>query len=494
MRDAPTAIKSSDSVSQPAKNCQQLKPGRSRTPTSREQYELEARDDFYYEDEELERRRPGVQLAANLASIFIPAAVFSLTLKWAMKRMDPNYAAEKRGKARSKQLSNRLGRKVELEGLELVLAQEIVFPEQIKVTLADIGGLDGVAAEIQAKVLLPLQRPQMFSSSLIRLERGVLLYGRPGTGKTMLAQAVAAQGKATFLRISASSLLSKWFGETAKLASALFSLARKIAPCVIFIDEADALLGRRREGEHEMMTGLKTEILQLWDGLLSGTGAPVMVLGATNRPYDLDVAVLRRFSLQLEVAMPGERQREEIIAIHLRKHMAETGRSALDADIRQNVDMVDPSLAKSQSGTGAMIEGSGGNGLPMRPLLDIARRAGGFSGSDLHQLCSTAASIPYVESTQFHTASFDFDKEPEKPRPISRKDLLNALTALQQSRNSLVKMEVDAGQTERERHDRHHPGPDSGVTEMATAIAAAIAAAFSPPPADTSSPSKSEAN
>jgi len=330
------------------------------------------------------------RIVSELLPMAVSTIVGGLFFKWVMKRMDPNYAAEQQGKKRSAQLSKRLGRPVNLKGLELVLANEIVFPDQISTRLSSVGGLEPVQEVLRAKVLLPLQRPDLFSSPLLRLERGVLLYGRPGTGKTMLAQAIAAEGKATFLSISASALLSKWFGETSKLAAALFSLAGKVAPAVIFIDEVDALLGRRREGEHEAMTALKTEVMQLWDGLLSGGSGPVLVLGATNRPFDLDSAVLRRFSLQLEVPMPGALQREQILEIHLRNHRVQAGPHSVDPDLLQR-DAADAQLHMHAGNA------HGRNGGPRRPLQAIAEAAEGFSGSDLHQLCATAAAAPIME-------------------------------------------------------------------------------------------------
>jgi SpoVK/Ycf46/Vps4 family AAA+-type ATPase len=144
--------------------------------------------------------------------------------------------------------------------------------------------------------MLPLKRPELFTGGLLKPCRGILLFGPPGTGKTMLAKAIANEAGATFLNISMSTVLSKYYGEAEKIIRALFSLAAKLAPAIVFIDEVDSMLGRRdQHNENELPRRVKNEFMTHWDGLLSKTNERILVLAATNRPFDLDEAIVRRF-------------------------------------------------------------------------------------------------------------------------------------------------------------------------------------------------------
>ena len=149
------------------------------------------------------------------------------------------------------------------------LLTEVVPPSEVGVGFDDIGALENVKKTLHEIVMLPLQRPELFArGQLLKPTKGVLLFGPPGTGKTMLAKAVAAESGANFLNMSVSSIASKWFGEGEKYVRALFSLAHKISPCVIFVDEVDSLLGRRdKTNEHEAMRKIKNEFMANWDGL-----------------------------------------------------------------------------------------------------------------------------------------------------------------------------------------------------------------------------------
>ncbi|PHT79757.1 hypothetical protein T459_17809 [Capsicum annuum] len=150
--------------------------------------------------------------------------------------------------------------------------------------------------------------------------KGILLFGPPGTGKAMLAKDVATEAVANFINISMSSISSKWSGEGEKCIKAVFSLASKIAPCIIFVDEVDNMLGRRENPEeHQAMRRLKNELLLNWDGLRTKDTERVLVLAATNRPFDLDEAVIWRLPRWLMVNLPDAPNRAKILKVILAK-------------------------------------------------------------------------------------------------------------------------------------------------------------------------------
>nr|XP_055060463.1 spastin isoform X3 [Misgurnus anguillicaudatus]XP_055060464.1 spastin isoform X4 [Misgurnus anguillicaudatus] len=221
----------------------------------------------------------------------------------------------------------------------------------------DIAGQELAKQALQEIVILPALRPELFTG-LRAPARGLLLFGPPGNGKTMLAKAVAMESNATFFNISAASLTSKYVGEGEKLVRALFAVARELQPSIIFIDEIDSLLCERREGEHDASRRLKTEFLIEFDGVQSGGDDRVLVMGATNRPQELDEAVLRRFAKRIYVALPTEETRLKLLRNLLSKH---------------------------------------GNPLSQKELSQLAKLTEGYSGSDLTSLAKDAALGPIRE-------------------------------------------------------------------------------------------------
>ncbi|XP_023635759.1 uncharacterized protein LOC17884288 isoform X2 [Capsella rubella] len=242
---------------------------------------------------------------------------------------------------------------------EKKLLSDVIPPSDIGVSFDDIGALENVKDTLKELVMLPLQRPELFDKGqLTKPTKGILLFGPPGTGKTMLAKAVATEAGANFINISMSSITSKWFGEGEKYVKAVFSLASKIAPSVIFVDEVDSMLGRRENpGEHEAMRKMKNEFMINWDGLRTKDRERVLVLAATNRPFDLDEAVIRRLPRRLMVNLPDATNRSKILSVILAKE-----------EIAPDVD-----------------------------LEAIANMTDGYSGSDLKNLCVTAAHLPIRE-------------------------------------------------------------------------------------------------
>ncbi|KAI0030603.1 P-loop containing nucleoside triphosphate hydrolase protein, partial [Vararia minispora EC-137] len=215
----------------------------------------------------------------------------------------------------------------------------------IATTFADVHLPANTIDTIRTLVSLPLLRPDAFAYGILREQgmRGSLLFGPPGTGKTHVVRALAREAGAHMLLLKPSDILHCYVGESEKTVEAIFSLARRLMPCIVFIDELDALFTQRsgdrdREGHRSMLT----EFMQEMDGLLS-KNENIIVIGATNRPFDLDDAFIRRLPYRLLLDLPDEGEREEILKILLRSEM-----------LGQDVD-----------------------------IAKIAKETSGFSGSDL---------------------------------------------------------------------------------------------------------------
>jgi SpoVK/Ycf46/Vps4 family AAA+-type ATPase len=241
---------------------------------------------------------------------------------------------------------------------------DVVAPEDIPVSFEHIGGLEDIIEELKESVIYPLTMPHLYSSSssLLTAPSGVLLYGPPGCGKTMLAKALAHESGACFINLHISTLTEKWYGDSNKLVNAVFSLARKLQPSIVFIDEIDAVLGTRRSGEHEASGMVKAEFMTHWDGLTSAntSGEPqrVMVLGATNRIQDIDDAILRRMPKKFPVTLPPAPQRLRILGLVLKDTKVD----------RENFD-----------------------------LEYLVKVMAGMSGSDIKEACRDAAMVPVRE-------------------------------------------------------------------------------------------------
>ncbi|KAM0960939.1 hypothetical protein TB2_019981 [Malus domestica] len=235
----------------------------------------------------------------------------------------------------------------------------VVPPGEIGVRFDDVGALEDVKRALNELVILPMRRPELFShGNLLRPCKGILLFGPPGTGKTLLAKALATEAGANFISITGSTLTSKWFGDAEKLTKALFSFASKLAPVIIFVDEVDSLLGARGGSfEHEATRRMRNEFMAAWDGLRSKDSQRILILGATNRPFDLDDAVIRRLPRRIYVDLPDVENRKKILSIFLAQE----------------------------------------NLAPGFQFDKLSEATEGYSGSDLKNLCIAAAYRPVQE-------------------------------------------------------------------------------------------------
>ncbi|KAF4379825.1 hypothetical protein F8388_023842 [Cannabis sativa] len=191
-----------------------------------------------------------------------------------------------------------------------------IIREKPNVKWNDVAGLESAKQALQEAVILPVKFPQFFTGKR-RPWRAFLLYGPPGTGKSYLAKAVATEADSTFYSVSSSDLVSKWMGESEKLVSNLFQMARDSAPSIIFVDEIDSLCGQRGEGnESEASRRIKTELLVQMQGV-GTTDQKVLVLAATNTPYALDQAIRRRFDKRIYIPLPDAKARQHMFKVHL---------------------------------------------------------------------------------------------------------------------------------------------------------------------------------
>jgi transitional endoplasmic reticulum ATPase len=244
------------------------------------------------------------------------------------------------------------------------------------VTYEDIGGLHEQIQKIREMVELPLRYPELFQKLGIDPPKGVLLYGPPGCGKTLLAKAVATEAEANFFLINGPEIMNKYYGETEAKLREIFRKAEEEAPSIIFIDEIDAIAPKRSEVTGEVEKRVVAQLLALMDGLESR--GQVIVIGATNRPNALDPALRRpgRFDREIEIGIPDKRGRKEILQIHTR-------------------------------------------GMPLAPDVDIDKLAEitkGYTGADLAALCREAA----MKCIRRILPSIDFNEEKLSPEILDQ--------------------------------------------------------------------------
>ncbi|XP_007423490.1 fidgetin-like protein 1 [Python bivittatus] len=282
---------------------------------------------------------------------------------------------------------------IEPKMIELIMHE--IMDHGPPVNWDDIAGVEFAKTTIKEIVVWPMLRPDIFTG-LRGPPKGILLFGPPGTGKTLIGKCIACQSGATFFSISASSLTSKWVGEGEKMVRALFTVARFQQPAVIFIDEIDSLLSQRGDGEHESSRRIKTEFLVQLDGATTSSEDRILVVGATNRPQEIDEAARRRLVKRLYIPLPEASARKQIVSrLMSKEHCSLT---------EEEIDL-------------------------------IVKKSDGFSGADMTQLCREASlgpirSLQSVDITtitpeQVRSIAFqDFDSAFKTVRPsVSSKDL-----------------------------------------------------------------------
>lgn len=355
-----------------------------------------AREQFIVDQQKKHSQQPQRTQPPGLSATFKkslvanrPRGLFSKFVSPMPRQEEEDGGASRDAKDEPQIMDERL-KNFEPKIVELIMSE--IMDHGPPVAWDDIAGLEFAKTTIKEIVVWPMLRPDIFTG-LRGPPKGILLFGPPGTGKTLIGKCIACQSGATFFSISASSLTSKWVGEGEKMVRALFAIARCHQPAVIFIDEIDSLLSQRTDGEHDSSRRIKTEFLVQLDGAATAADDRILVVGATNRPQEIDEAARRRLAKRLYIPLPEAAARWQIVTNLMSREKNQLGEAELER---------------------------------------VVTATEGFSGADMTHLCKEAALGPIRSIQLSDIATITADEV----RPIIYSDFQEALKTVRPSVSS----------------------------------------------------------
>ncbi|KRX90745.1 ATPase family AAA domain-containing protein 1 [Trichinella pseudospiralis] len=319
--------------------------------------------------------------AVQLTRLIIGSVISYFTAKLIVRQFDQTTAKKEQTKKKAERICNLLGIQVQdLDEYEMRIATQLVNPKDCSISWSDVGGYSNLISELRENIIFPLRT-------------------------SIKSKHFSAPKGANFINLEISEMIDKWCGETEKMTTALFSFAKKIQPTIIFIDEIDSFLRRRQSRDHEMTAMMKALFLSHWDGFFSESELRVVIIGATNRPKDVDSAILRRMPLRFCIRHPNLQQRCDILTTMLRSE-------SLSQDVN---------------------------------LLEIANHCCGFSCSDLVELCRVAGVIRVRESIkqEQEIKQENYFSEQVEIRPFERSDFLKAIERMNKDNEDMLLNRLD---------------------------------------------------
>mmetsp|Transcript_2327 Transcript_2327/g.3517 ORF Transcript_2327/g.3517 Transcript_2327/m.3517 type:complete len:375 (-) Transcript_2327:153-1277(-) len=312
-----------------------------------------------------------------------------LAAKFAMSYLDPYKEQKEQARKRSLFLRQRLGRNLELNEYEMILAANVMNPNDIDVEMSDVKGLDHIIDEIELKVLLPLNQPQLYCTTLLRQAKGVLLYGPPGTGKTMAAKRLARTSGLDYAIMSGGDVSQLGAKAVTQLHETFDWAEKSRRGLLLFIDEADAFLGRRSANMSEGLRGaLNATLYRTGD-----QSKDFMVVLATNRPGDLDDAVIDRMDESLEFGLPTEAERRNILNLYFNSYISKSGTTEAGAGAgSENISKKFEGLVKGQKTVSDAIDVTE---FDLALVDEAAKKTEGFSGRELAKFMASIQASSY---------------------------------------------------------------------------------------------------
>jgi transitional endoplasmic reticulum ATPase len=316
----------------------------------------------------------------------------------------------------------------------------------------DIGGLEEVKQQLKEAVEWPLKHPEIFTRMGIRPPRGILLYGAPGTGKTLLAKAVAKETEANFISVKGPELLSKWVGESEKAVREIFKKARQASPTIVFFDEIDSIAPRRGQSEDSHVTErVVNQLLTEMDGLQMLND--IVIVAATNRPDIMDTALLRpgRFDRIILTPVPDVNTRKLIFKIHLKNVPLEEENTTT---VKATATQEPAKKTKTRKTKKKAVEEKPTEQLPViensgvrdNLINELAKRTEGYVGADIEAICREAAIIALRDSNlKANKVSMkNFEKALEIVRPSASKEIEKAYEGLEEHFRTAKAKEMEA--------------------------------------------------